>query len=189
MSHLETFAIFPALPRCVVCRDGCVAAAASWSQQHQFSPAWVKSHQRDTAHQTPTVTTPAPSSNRHQGPGGAQSPCSPAPGPVYSSVIVIITGHCPMSHVPCPMPGPGLTPQFKCSAAAAQLSYFPRGRALLGWARAALQPSSQTGSGDRRRATAASPEHHGGSGADSAQPGYQQPFLPPDMAPCGYNCI
>ena len=130
MSHLETFAIFPALPRCVVCRDGCVAAAASWSQQHQFSPAWVKSHQRDTAHQTPTVTTPAPSSNRHQGPGGAQSPCSPAPGPVYSSVIVIITGHC----VPCPMShaGPGVDATIQMFRRGGPAFLFPTRLAAAG---------------------------------------------------------
>ena len=162
-----------------------VPAAPVLTSLGKVSPA--RHHTPDTNrhhHQHPALTV-----TRVQGEHSRHAAQPPALCIANSSVIVMITGHCPMmSHAPCPMPGPGLTPQFKCSAAAAQLSYFPRGRALLGWARAALQPSSQTGSGDRRRATAASPEH-GGSGADSAQPGYQQPFLPPDMAPCGYNCI
>ena len=179
VSNLESFAALPPLLRCAVCGDGCVAAAASWSQQ-QFSPAWVKSHQRDTAATPPHQPSP-PSSNRHQSPGEAVA-MRPSPRPCHSGVIVIITGHCPMSHVPCRARVDATIQMFRRPA---QLSYFPRG-----WAAAArsLVPSSNR---HLKPVLVTARSSAAGRGLIPPSPGYQhqQPFLPPDMEPGGHNCI
>ena len=106
----------------------------------------------------------------------------PSPRPCHSGVIVIITGHCPMSHVPCRARVDATIQMFRRPAPA---FLFPT---RLGWGWAGLVPRSNR---HLKPVLVTARSSAAGRGLIPPSPGYQhqQPFLPPDMAPGGYNCI